>query len=307
MGKNPPPQSSESGLMKTSKAKLKMALNFVVISAFCFLFFSPAYAQTNLESLAEHINRGNSEQKRAALFQIRNVKTAESSRAAIPALQDKNEIVRATAASSVVFLPSAEAFAVLLPLLRDKKPFVRKEAAYALGKIRNFAAILPLVEIIQKDKIQEVKDAATFALGEIGDVSAVDALIQILKRRPQDKEEFMRRSAARSLGEIANNQVLQRSLQRVENSPVSLADFADETRANLSNEIPAFRNAVNLLIQILQAPAETDDVKREAAYALGEIGDVSAIPVLQSKLSVEDYYLAEICRKSLQKLQTVPK
>lgn len=290
--------------MKTAKVKTRRAKHFVFVLLLCAIFAVNTYAQNDLEFLAEQINRGNSEQKRNALFQIRNLATEESSRLAIPALRDGEEIVRATAASSVVFLPSDEAIIALLPLLRDKKPFVRKEAAYALGKTRNSAAVRPLIEIIQKDKIQEVKDAATVALGENSDASAINALIAILQRKRKTEEEFMRRSAARSLGEIANNQVLQRSLQRknVSNSP---PDFANESRADLSKEIPDFQNAARLLIKILQTQTEIDDVKREAASALGEIGDVSAIPVLQQNLNSEDYYLAENCKFAIEKLTAV--
>lgn len=287
--------------MKTANTKTQRAKYLIFVLLFCAFFAGNLYAQNNLELLAEQINRGNSEQKRNALFQIRNLATEEASRLAIPALRDGEEIVRASAASSVVFLPSDEAANILLPLLRDKKPFVRKETAYALGKTRNAGAIRPLVEIIQKDKIQEVKDAATVALGEIGDVSSIDALIQILKRQPKDKEEFMRRAAARSIGQIAAKQVLQRVLQR-KNSNNAQMDFVGEMRADLSREIPNLKFASDLLIKILQKPSETDDVKRETAYALGEIGDVSAIPVLQVNLNSEDYYLAENCKLAVEKI-----
>ena len=57
-----------------------------------------------------------------------------------------------------------------------------------------------------------------------------------------------------------------------------------------------------MLIQTLNNPREFPDVKREAAFALGAIGDAAAIPVLQTNLNNEDYYLAEICRESLKKI-----
>lgn len=287
--------------MNKAKSKRRKAKYFIFAFLICFFVGGKTFAQNNLEILAEQINRGNSEQKRNALFQIRNLETIEASRIAVPALTDADEIVRATAVSSVVFLSSDEAVLVLLPLLRDKKPFVRKETAYALGKTRNISAVRPLIETIQKDKIQEVKDAATFALGKNRDVSAVSALTRILQRSPKTNEEFMRRAAARSLGEIANNQILQGLLQR-KNPHNSIPDFANELRANLRKEIPDFKNAVKVLLQVLQSPNETDDVKREAAYALGEIGDPAAIPYLLLALNSKDYYLAENCKKALEKI-----
>jgi HEAT repeat protein len=257
-----------------------------------------AYLQKTLKS-------GNTEQKRDALLQIRNFQTSQASRLAVPALTDKSEIVRATAAQSVVFLPPDEAAPVLLPLLqRDKFVLVRKEAAYALGKTRNPQVVRPLIEAIQRDKIQEVKDAATVALGEIGDVSAIDALIQILQKRPKEDEEFFRRAAARSIGQIA--QIIQTSETQVitpENFlPDELKTTTKPVYKNLSQTFPQFRAAVPLLIQVLQNPREFDDVKREAAFALGAIGDESAIPVLRAGLNSKDYYLAEIFEEALLKL-----
>ncbi|HEX9962005.1 MAG TPA: HEAT repeat domain-containing protein [Pyrinomonadaceae bacterium] len=254
--------------------------------------------------LQRTIKSGNTEQKRDALFRIRNLKTAEASRLAVAALSDNSEIVRASAAQSIVFLPPNEAAPLLVPLLRDKSVLVRKEAAYALGKTRNPQAVLSLVEIIQRDKIQEVKDAATVALGEIGDVSALDALTRILQRRLKDEEEFFRRAAARSIGQIA--QIIQTNETEIvtpENFlPRELKNTTKPVYKNLSETFPQFRAALPVLTQSLQNPREFADVKREAAFALGTIGDESSIPVLQANVKSEDYYLAEISREALEKL-----
>jgi len=236
-------------------------------------FVGNSLAQTDLEALAVKIRDGNVEQKRDALLQIRNLESAEASRAAVPALRDPSAIVRATAAFSVIFLPPDEAAQDLLPLLDDKFEVVRREAIYALGKIRDPSSIKRLVEILQKDKILEVRNAAVIALGEIGDAGAIDALTQILQQISSDKEEFLYRSAARSIGQIAQN----------------------------NRSASAFRSAVTLLIQILQNPKAQPDVKREAAFALGAIGDRSAIPVLEANANSKDYYLAAICKEALGK------
>jgi HEAT repeat protein len=52
----------------------------------------------------------------------------------------------------------------------------------------------------------------------------------------------------------------------------------------------------------LQNSKEFDDVRREVAFALGAIGDASAIPVLQVNLIAKDYYLAKICAEALEKI-----
>jgi len=254
--------------------------------------------------LERRIQSGNVEQKRDALFQIRNLETKEASRIAIPALQDSNEIIRATAAFSVIFLPKDEALQVLLPLLNDKKELVRRETVYALGKVRNRDAVNFLIQVFQKDKISDVKNAAIVALGEIGDASAVDALITILQKKPKSEDEFLRRSAARSIGQIA--QIIQTNETKVLTPENFLPDKHNPIEKpqylKLIENFPVFRNANNVLIQSLQNANESEDTKREAAFALGEIADSTSVPVLQANLNAKDYYLGKISQESLRKI-----
>ncbi|CAN5254832.1 hypothetical protein BH10ACI1_BH10ACI1_33840 [soil metagenome] len=284
----------------------KHFLHFPILLCALCVFAGNSFAQ-NFESLAEQVRFGTVEIKRDALFAIRNLQSENASRIAISALTDANEIVRATAAFSVIFLPKDEAFAALVPLLNDKSELVRRETAYALGKIQNPSAINPLLQILQKDKILEVRNAAVVALGEIGDVSAINSLTSILKEKPKEKDEFLRRSAARSIGQIA--QIIQIQKSQVITPQNFLPDKYKEITlakyAILSMEFPAFRESLAVLIKILQNNKEARDTKREAAFALGAIGDESAVSVLQSNLTNEDYYLAEICREALKKISLV--
>src|SRR5215207_64827 len=157
----------------------------VFLCGFCG-FAGSSFGQT-LDDLAAQVRSGNAEQKRSALFEIRNRRQQETSRIAVPALRDKDEIVRASAAFAVIFLPRDEAFNALVPNLQDKSEIVRRETAYALGKVQNPAAINPLFQIFQKDKSTEVKNAAVVALGEIGDASAIDFLTAIFGRAPKEE------------------------------------------------------------------------------------------------------------------------
>ena len=293
-----------------------LKLSFRLLAIFCVLSIAAGSSLAQNDTLVEKqisfsgdqstrlsriIADGTVEQKRDALLQIRNLETAEAARIAVRALRDASEIVRATAAASVVFLPGDEAARHLLPLLKDKKPFVRREAAYALGKNRNPNAINPLLQIAQKDKVVEVRNAAIIALGEIGDAAAVGELIKFLQRKPQPKEEFTRRSAARAVGQIA--QIIQSGRVAVLTPKKFLPDpykaIGKPNYPKLLDDFPVFRSAISVLTQVLQNRQDFPDVKREVAFALGAIGDESAIPVLQANLANADYYLAEICRESL--------
>jgi len=221
----------------------------------------------------------NTEAKRNVLLQIRELKSEEASRVATKALRDRNEIVRATAASSIIGLPPAEAVTVLTPLLRDRSPFVRTEAAYVLGNVGYTRSKLPLlVEILQKDAAKEARAAAAISLGTILDVAAVGPLTAVFKKSPSEDNEFIRRSAARSIGKIA---VTVRALLASHNAG------------------QAFTGATETLIKVLQSSKESDDTRREAAIALGAIGHRDAIPTLNSHLNSPDYYLVEICKKAI--------
>src|SRR4051812_35990440 len=89
----------------------------------------------DLDVIRRNAASGNTELERSAIVQIRNIRTADASRIAIPLLGDNDEIVRASAAGAVIYLPPSDAAAALLPLLSDKAEFVRQETAYALGDV----------------------------------------------------------------------------------------------------------------------------------------------------------------------------
>ena len=282
----------------------KLYFQSAVFLCLIFISFAGNGLAQSFESFSETIRRGTVEQKRDALFQIRNLENAEASRIAVPALNDKSEIVRATAAFSVVFLPNDEALTVLLPLLNDKKELVRREASYALGKVGSQGAINSLLRILQSDKVLDVRAASVIALGEISDASVVPELVKILQRKPKTEEEFLRRSAARSIGQIAQTiQIGSGKVNTPENFlPDELNLIAKPKYPNLIEVFPAFQTANQILIEILQNPSEADDVKRETAFALGAIGDKTAIPILRTNLDAEDYYLARISAEALRKI-----
>lgn len=294
---------------KVKNKKAKVLVKFLPFYfVWLFLGFSiNTFAQTGTDFLlfADKIRNGTVEEKRDILFQIRNIKTEQASRLAIPALNDSSEIVRATATNSVLFLSSDEAVQLLLPLLQDKSIFVRRETAYALGKTRDPQATNSLLQILQNDKEFEVKTAVVIALGEIGDISAVDDLTKILQLKPKGKDDFFRRSAARSIGQIAHFQQFREypksffgKVYEMNSQEVFQANFE-----NLIKTFPVFQKSNEVLISILQNRKESDDTKRESAFALGEIADESSIQILQQNSSSEDIYLAEISQDSLIKIQ----
>lgn len=270
----------------------------------CFVSNSFAQTQEQLDYYAERIKFGTEDVKRNALFDLRNFETEAASRSALPALRDSSEIVRATATASVIYLPKDESAQALLPLLNEKSEFVRRETAYALGKTKNWNVADNLIAIIQKDKKQSVRDAAAVSLGIIANPIAVTTLSNILSKKPKKEEEFFRRAAARSIGQIAEV-ILQKQLSFATPEsflPLKYKTFRD-INYDLAEKFPIFNPVIPVLTNSLQNPKEFEDVRREAAFALGSIGNETSIAILQANLNSEDYYLAEICEEALLKIK----
>ena len=266
------------------------------------LFSTPAFSQ-NIDSLSAAITSGNSEQKRDALFQIRNLRSEIASRSALPALRDNDPIVRATAAASVVFLPKPETVAALSPLLSDKDPFVRKEAAYALGLVQSPDAAPPLIELLRREKDLEIRSAAAVALGASGNPIAIEPLLTLLRSAPTEDNEFLRRSAARSIGQIAQ---IRKTSEPFVVTPQNFLPERLKTSSgdDLASRLPDFAAAVPVLSSVLHSRNDSDDTRREAAFALGAIGSTSAEAILRAHQNSPDPYLAEIAKEALLKLGT---
>lgn len=217
------------------------------------------------------------EDRREALMRLGSMHHPAASRVALSALNDPSPIVRATATASVLSLPAEESATSLIPLLSDKDEFVRQQAAYALGQTRSRAAVADLIERLA-DKEDSVRGAAAVALGQIADATAVTSLAAVLNAQPgltparknkkskSERNPFVLRAAAHSLGQIGS------------------------------------RAGVPVLIVVLQDEKAEDDVRREAAFALGAIGDASALPALHNAVTASDPYLSAAAHEAIRKI-----
>ncbi|MEP6708243.1 MAG: HEAT repeat domain-containing protein [Pyrinomonadaceae bacterium] len=277
--------------MKT--IRLLLICLVVCVTPAAFFTGQPAFAQGNsstnsgltplqreIETQRRRLASAEVEERRDALAHLGNLKRPESSRVALVALNDSQDIVRGTAAHSLGGLPATEVVAALIPMLHDKSEFVRQEAAYVLGETRNRAAVEPLIASLSGDKKNSVRGAAAVALGEIGEPSAVVSLASILNRDAPERKsgkdkksgkkenEFVLRAVARALGQIGN-------------------------RAG----VPALTNA-------LLDEKNPDDLRREAAQALGLIGDPSSEPALRTVLNAPDPHLSRVAQEALRRIHT---
>jgi HEAT repeat protein len=238
--------------------------------------------QIEIEKQTQRLGSVETEERRDAVTRLGSMHHPAASRAALPALHDSVAIVRATAATAISSLSSGERAAALIPLLADKDEFVRREVAFALGHAHDLSAVQPLIERLTSDKEDSVRSAAAVALGELRDATATLSLAETLspgsgvatrssKKSKKGKDLFLLRAAARSLGQIGS------------------------------------RVGLPALVAALQDEKMPDDVRREAAVALGLIGDVAAVPALRSVEAARDPYLAEAARQAIYKIEHQPK
>jgi HEAT repeat protein len=234
--------------------------------------------QREIETQRARLSSTEVEERRDAVTRLGAMARPDAARAVVPALVDREPVVRATAARAVLSLPRDEAARLLLPLLHDKQEFVRRETAYALGLARSTTAIDDLIVALSLDKEAGVRGASAVALGQIGDARAVPALSDALGRRVSrglvnratlrktEENDFVRRAAAISLGQIKS------------------------------------REGVPALVAALTNERAGDDVRRESARALGLIGDKSATPALNAALTARDPYLSQLALEALRKI-----
>jgi HEAT repeat protein len=232
--------------------------------------------QKELEIQRSRLKSDDREVRRDAVLVLGRMKKVESSRLAVTALNDVDASVRASATHAILSLPADEAARALIPLLGDKSEFVRQETAYALGRTRSKEATAALVDSLKFDKVAGVRAAAALSLGLIGDRSATDALLTVVsgksqsdgkRKRKAEQNDFVLRSSVRSLGMIRDPKAV------------------PELETILGNQMAA------------------GDVRREAAIALGEIMDKSALQSLTAVLTTADPYLAKAARDAITRIE----
>ncbi|HSE33746.1 MAG TPA: HEAT repeat domain-containing protein [Pyrinomonadaceae bacterium] len=227
--------------------------------------------QREIQKQQERLGSSSDEDRRDAVMRLGAMHLSEASRVAVRALTDASPMVRAVAAKAVLSLPVAESVQVLLPLLQDRDEFARREACYALGMTRSRNATAAITERLTTDKEDGVRAAAAVALGDIADETSVVTLSTILtgqskRKGKQERNEFVLRASAAALGQIRS-----------------------------AAGVPA-------LVGALRNEKFSDDVRREAAAALGWIGDPTAVSALNDAVNSADPYLSRIAYESLKKI-----
>lgn len=183
----------------------------------------------------------------------------------IDLLQDENSSRRMGAARALGDLNDVRAVPSLVQSLQDSEPGMRIEAAVALGRLKDGRAIEPLISALN-DQDERMRAKTIDALVAIGP-EAVIFLIPALN----SSNNYTSVAAATALGKIADGRCAESLIWAFQNDerPVRRASVMALARINTSIAVPVF-------ISILQDQSRKDDLRTDAAWALGEMGDASA-------------------------------
>ena len=237
--------------------------------------------------------------RREAAKALGNLSEKESERALNPlinALEDKEEEVRRFAAEALVSLDPRRSIEPLISALKSGDEMVRRLAAEALGRIKSKKAINPLIDVLLYDEAGFVRREAARALGKIKSEKTIDPLIEALI----DKNNDGRWGAAEALGRIKAENAVDPLIN-------ALADSDDFTRWAAAKALGRIKpkKAIEPLINTLYDWNRF--VKAEAACALSEICTRSDKAQLQTLLTSENKFAANLAFEILESLETEEK
>jgi HEAT repeat protein len=183
----------------------------------------------------------------------------------------KDARVRRDAAEALGSCGDAGSIEFLMTALKDESWSVRKAAVQALGQIQYSRALGPFMVALE-DGSEEVRKAAALALGHIGDISAVQPLVSAL----HDDSWGVRGAAAKALGELGDAGAVEPLGYAVLDADLGVREAAAGALVRIGAP------ALEPLLVDLQA--QSWDVRRTAARALGQIGDRRAVGPLSAAL-----------------------
>lgn len=219
---------------------------------------------SEVANLQSRLKSSSEEERLDAAMQLARLKGESAFAALASAVSDTSPQVRAAVVRGLAEHGDEAAVPILvMRLSKDKDKFVRKTIAYALERFHGGERTAALAAALT-DKELEIRAAAAVSLGDHADAGAVEPLAGALS----DKNEFVRAQAARALGVNGRSAA----------------------------------HTVTALIALLTQDVDAE-VRRQAAHALGQIGDRSALPALHRAKRGRDPYLAETAADAIRLIE----
>jgi HEAT repeat protein len=207
----------------------------------------------------------------AALGQIRDDRSRDS---LISALTESNETVRDKIGWALAAIPGKETVDLLIELLKDENCSRNAGAARSLGYRADATAVEPLIAALEEAQDPLRRDAIG-ALAAIGK-PATAALINALNESGNRTQE----AAAEALEKIKDERAVEPLILAFKKGDTAVRRSAAEALA-ATNE----SSAVEPMISILQDSAAKKDLRSDAAWALGIMGDQRAKAPLIATMS----------------------
>ena len=179
----------------------------------------------------------------------------------------------------------------LIKMLKSFDRYESTNAAAELGKLGDRRAVEPLIAALKRKR---TKLTAAIALGRIPDERAVEPLIELL-----NDSEGPCGSAAESLIKIGTDRAVKAVMLKIET-----LDERDEIYDVFKAMVEKGTKFYEILISALKD--DHDEVRRYAAWALGEIKDKRATEHLLPLLNDNGYQVAQNTAEALTKLGWKP-
>ena len=214
----------------------------------------------------------------------------------IAMLKEEDASLRRAAAGALGNIAAPIAVPALIDTLDDKEDFVRGAAAWALGEIGAPAeAAVPLmINMIRGNDNDSIRYNIISGLGKIGSPSVIPVLIEAL----DDDDAYVRRAAIHQLCVIREpiSQVVPALMQTLADSDSHVRFLGAIALSKIGEP------AIAVLIEGLSD--EVDVVRREAAFALGEMGPTAqtAVPALKQALKDKDKRVRQKATRALKQI-----
>lgn len=218
----------------------------------------------------------------------------------IPALErllyDPDETVRLSSARSLGWIGTPEAVQTLVNIaLMDEAEFVRGVVVRVLGD-QDLKDAIPLLEDAMLGESDHVRANAAYVLREMADESSLPSFIEAL----EDPFYKVRSLAAHAVGDIGPNnadgaEVLRERLKVESHEMVQVDLVWNLARCGDGSHLEVARR---LLLR-----AGEEDVRAEAAKALGDVGDSSDIPLLEKAVNDKRGLVRREAHRAAEKLK----
>lgn len=177
--------------------------------------------------------------------------------------------VRFGAAEALGEIASKSTVNSFISYLNDEDPDFRAKIAEQLGVMGEIAkpAGKALIEVLNDKESIETREFTAKALGQIKVQEAVIPLIEQLKI---EKEEYVKREIAWSLGELENKTAEKILIKK-------LSDFDVKTRGNAAEALGKIKSEDSILSLLKSSEDESTDVQHKAIWALEQYDSNSII------------------------------